>query len=451
VNYRSRHTFTSEDEEIVRMFAHLAAVTIRNKDLFERERRKARTEEALREAARVLTQTWSADDPVQPHVHETLQSIADQARNVSEACGRGVTSVLVALREGHRFVAFATSPKEYQRERIGQLWRMTERSPDGNPTDLMRVADTGDATLNVAQSISEQLSPTLREDTLSQLVVAIGDGPNCDGALVVESTDPYGLDDETAKAFEFLSTLALDAIRAARHRADLSRSRKREEDLEDLAFAYIKSGVLVHKHKNDILEVIFGAKLLRLRAENVGVPATLQNAFDLFEEAAQTLEDLLKSSGAVELRAHRLNEMLVDWKTWLRQQREYDAIELAFVIDATAGVMVRVDADLLREVFAILCTNARQAMVDGQRKQLTVETTLDERHCRVAFSDTGKGIDPAELDGDGKYLRSDAARVKGSGYGMRTAELIVRRFEGELLKPKTGPNGTTNTIALPSF
>jgi GAF domain-containing protein/signal transduction histidine kinase len=448
VNYRSRHTFTSEDEEIVRMFAHLAAVTIQNKDLFERERRKARTEAALRESARVLTQTWSVDDPGQPHVHETLQNIAEQARKVADACGRGVTSVLVALREEHRFVAFATSPKDYQRDRRGQLWRMIESAGDGSPTDLMRVADTGEAKLNVAQSISEQLFPTVREDTLSQLIVAIRDGPKYDGVIVVESTDPYGLEDEGGQAFELMSTLALDAIRAARHRADLSRSRKREEDLEDLAFAFIKSGVLVHRHKNDILDVTFVAKTLRLRAEEVGIHAALQNDFDLFEEAARTLEDLLKSTGTVELQAHNLNEILVDWNGRLRQRREYDGIELVLAIDKTNGVMVRVDADLLREVFAILSTNARRAMADRQRKQLTIETSLDDRYCRVAFSDTGKGVDASELDGDGRYLRSEAARARGSGYGMRTAELIVRRFEGALLKPKTGADGTTNTITL---
>lgn len=449
VNYRSRHTFTTDDEEIVRMFAHLAAVTIRNKDLFERERRKARTEEALREAARVLTQTWSADDPVKPHLHETLQSIADQAHSVAEACGRGVTSVLVALRDNHRFFPFATSPKEYQKERLAQFWRMTETSADGKPTDLMLVADTGETKLNVAQSASEQRVPTLREDTLSQLVVAIGDSPNRKGVIVIESTDSYGLEDDGAKTFDFLSTLALDAIRAARHRAELSRARKREEDLEDLAFAFIKSGVLVHRHKGDVLDVTIRAKILRLRAEHAGVSEALQNDFDSFEEVARTLEGLLTSSGTVELHAHHLNEILLDWNNRLRRWTEYAGIELVLAIDQTNGVLVRVDADLLREVFAILSTNAQRAMEKRPQKQLTIETSLNDQYCRIAFSDTGKGVDPAELDGDGRYRRSDAARARGSGYGMRTAELIVRRFEGELLKPKTGPEGTTNTITLP--
>jgi signal transduction histidine kinase len=451
VNYRSRHTFTKEDAEIVNMFAHLAAVTIRNKDLFERERRKALTEEALREAAHILTQTRSIDDPVQMDLHQTLQSVVEQARNVAMACGRDVTSVVVALLEDRRYTHFATWPEAYVRDRRAQLWRLTEPLPDGRAAEVTEVANSGAAKLNIARTVSVRQFETVHQETLSQLLVAVGESPYRDGVIVVESSNPAGLEEESKQTFEFFSTLAFDAIRTARHRVDLLRARARERDSADLAFFYIKSGVLVHRHKGDVRDVISGAKLLRSRADTVGVPPQLQRDFDLFEEAVLTLNDLLSSTSTdLKMLPALLNDILLDWKTRLRQQREYDAIELRFRTESTKGLKVRVDADLLREVFAILCSNARKAMATSQRKQLTVETsTTDEKHCRIAFIDTGKGIDPAELDVDGLFLRSDAARARGTGYGIPTAELIMKRFEGEILKPKTGSDGTTNTVVLP--
>lgn len=450
VNYRSRHTFTKEDKDAVNMFAHLAAVTIRNRDLFEREQRKALTEEALREAARVLTEPRAIEDSIPLDLRETLRVIADQGHKVADACGRNITSVLVTLVENHRHVMFVTWPREYEKERRAQFWRMTDPG-DGERSFVTEVFNNGVTTLVSSTTISNRSFATIREDTLSQLVAAIGNGPQRTGVIVVESSNAYGFEEGTKKTFEFFATLALDAIRTARQRTDLLNAKKREKELSDLAFFYLKSGVLVHKHKGDVREFIKWAGMLRWRADKDGMSDELLEDFQAFEEAATMFNDLLASSSTQfePFPTLDLNDFLKDWERRLREDRTYDAVSISFDIDATRGMQVRADPDLLREVLAILCSNARNAMLDSSQKLLTVETSTLSDQCLVKFTDTGKGIDASALGTDGMYLRTDSARAAGTGFGIPTAQLIVTRFGGEILRPRTSSGGTTNTFSLP--
>ncbi len=453
VNYRNRHTFTKEDKDAVNMFAHLAAVTIRNRDLFEREQRKALTEEALREAARVLTVPPAADDRAHVDIRDTLDIIAREAHRVAIASGRSITSVVVSLVESQRYVAFSTWPREYERERRAQLWRMTDPI-DGETTFVTRTFNTGVTSLVSTNTTAGRSFATIREDTLSQLTVAIGDGPQRTGVIVVESADAYGLEEGNKKTFEFFATLAFDAIRTARQRADLFHARKREKELSDLAFFYLKSGVLVHKRKGDVREFIRWAGMLRWRAEREGFSAKLLEDFQAFEDAATTFNDLLVSTSTqVEpFPTLDLNEFLKDWERRLREDRTYENITLTFEVGSTRGLLIRADPDLLRELLAILCSNARNAMLDSDLRLLTVATSITtSKQCLIKITDTGKGIDASALDADGMFLRTDNARATGTGFGMPTAQLIATRFSGEILKPRTNSTGTTNTIALPSI
>ncbi|MBE0577027.1 MAG: cache domain-containing protein [Desulfuromonadales bacterium] len=106
---------------------------------------------------------------------------------------------------------------------------------------------------------------------------------------------------------------------------------------------------------------------------------------------------------------------------------------------------ISIDGDQIRQVAINLILNAGAAMANGGT--LTVSTALEQDDAIVTFTDTGSGIDEADLDRifEPFYTTKD----RGTGLGLAITRQIIEQHHGSIQITSRLKQGTTVTIRLP--
>jgi two-component system, NtrC family, sensor kinase len=108
---------------------------------------------------------------------------------------------------------------------------------------------------------------------------------------------------------------------------------------------------------------------------------------------------------------------------------------------------VDADADQLQQVFINLVNNSLDAMPDGGR--VRVEATRSDDEITIRLSDTGHGIDEADIPYVFDALFTTKDRGRGSGLGLTVSQDIVREHGGRIEVTSQPNAGTTFTLTLP--
>jgi two-component system, NtrC family, sensor histidine kinase PilS len=103
------------------------------------------------------------------------------------------------------------------------------------------------------------------------------------------------------------------------------------------------------------------------------------------------------------------------------------------------------DPDQMRQVFWNVARNAIQAMPAGGILRIT--TTLTGGDYRIAFSDSGSGMEPRQLSAMFQPFRTGFP--SGTGLGMAISYRIVQEHGGRIEADSEPGIGTTITIVLP--
>jgi signal transduction histidine kinase len=118
--------------------------------------------------------------------------------------------------------------------------------------------------------------------------------------------------------------------------------------------------------------------------------------------------------------------------------------------EISPAVVLAVDRNQMKRVFANLFTNAIQAMPDGGL--LTVRADMVKKahmsFYRIAVSDTGKGI--PEQDMDSIFDPYFTTKKDGTGLGLAIVQRIVFDHKGNVWAESDGSTGTTFFIDLPA-
>ena len=106
---------------------------------------------------------------------------------------------------------------------------------------------------------------------------------------------------------------------------------------------------------------------------------------------------------------------------------------------------ISIDGDQIRQVAINLILNAGAAMANGGT--LTVSTALEQDDAIVTFTDTGSGIDEADLDRifEPFYTTKD----RGTGLGLAITRQIIEQHHGSIQITSRLRQGTAVTIRLP--
>jgi len=103
------------------------------------------------------------------------------------------------------------------------------------------------------------------------------------------------------------------------------------------------------------------------------------------------------------------------------------------------------DADQIRQVFWNLARNAVQAMPQGG--VLTVHTAVEAGSYLIVFTDSGRGMSPADLERLFQPFRTNFP--SGTGLGMAISYRIVQEHGGRIDVTSSVGAGTAITVALP--
>ncbi len=106
--------------------------------------------------------------------------------------------------------------------------------------------------------------------------------------------------------------------------------------------------------------------------------------------------------------------------------------------------LVPLDGDKFQQAVLNLVINALEAMPDGGRLRLAASARDGE--IRVEVSDTGPGI-TTEIRQD-PFKPYSSTKDRGTGMGLALSEKVVGQHGGRI-GYRTGPGGTTFTIAIP--
>ena len=105
------------------------------------------------------------------------------------------------------------------------------------------------------------------------------------------------------------------------------------------------------------------------------------------------------------------------------------------------------DGDQLQQVFINLLFNAMEAI--GTAGQIRVTTRRQGERAVIQVTDTGRGIQPEDLERVFDPFFTKAMGKRGVGLGLTICESIVRQHKGDIRIQSQPGEGTTVTIVLP--
>jgi two-component system, OmpR family, sensor kinase len=125
---------------------------------------------------------------------------------------------------------------------------------------------------------------------------------------------------------------------------------------------------------------------------------------------------------------------------------------VSFVPDASGALddaVVVGNADYLRQLLLILLDNAFK--YTAPPGEVRIETALEEGHARVTVSDTGSGIEPADLPRifERFHRGANVDGVTGTGLGLAIARLVAEQHGGRIEVETVPGQGSRFSLVLP--
>lgn len=131
-------------------------------------------------------------------------------------------------------------------------------------------------------------------------------------------------------------------------------------------------------------------------------------------------------------------------------QIDLEAKQLKFNIDISENQLIFVDRDKFFLIFSNLLSNAIRYT---DRGKISCKVEVKNQNLIIFFSDTGRGIEPQNLERIfDRFYRTDAARsreIGGTGLGLAITRAIIQAHQGTIEVTSKIDKGTMFTITIP--
>lgn len=191
--------------------------------------------------------------------------------------------------------------------------------------------------------------------------------------------------------------------------------------------------------------------LLGMLAEGDPKHALLQKVRNQAERATNIVNNLLnfsRTGSATEFGELDITRVLDDTLQLLEPQLRRSQIEIVRSYDPNSR-FVHGNAGKLQQVFTNLLLNARDAIPDGGRIQLSTGSA-DDGSLTIEVTDTGIGIAPENVAKIYDPFFTTKGVGRGTGLGLAVSYGIVQEHTGHISVESTPGKGTTFRITLPT-
>ncbi len=232
---------------------------------------------------------------------------------------------------------------------------------------------------------------------------------------------------------------------------DLDSVREIESELElsrRLSAIGRLTGGVGHEVKNPINAIVVHLELLRNKLSGPEAPAmrhlnVIQSEIQRLDRVVQTLIDF---SRPMELRLEEEDLRKVASNVLMLASAELGTRNVQLETEMPQkAVLVKIDADMLRQAILNIVLNGTQAMPDGGILRVTM--IEDARYAVLTIADSGHGISseilPRIFD---LYFTT---KKEGSGIGLAMCYRIVQLHSGMIEVESEPDHGTTFTVRLP--
>jgi signal transduction histidine kinase len=123
--------------------------------------------------------------------------------------------------------------------------------------------------------------------------------------------------------------------------------------------------------------------------------------------------------------------------------------DIRFAIELAQDIHeIDVVPDQAVQVFINILMNAVDAL-EGRAGTISVTSTTDDRHVNVVVRDSGKGIEPLDLEKIFEPFYTTKTTGQGTGLGLWVSYGIVKSFGGEIFVESEPNRGSTFTVRFP--
>lgn len=175
---------------------------------------------------------------------------------------------------------------------------------------------------------------------------------------------------------------------------------------------------------------------------------------DLILEEANRCKNIVSNllnfarQGKLNLKEFDVKKVLYDVLKPFTVNPAYKKIDFIFNAGNNDCLIVA-DEDQLKQVFINIIKNACDAMMDTEKKILTVNLNCNEREVLIEFSDTGTGIPKENQNKIFTPFFTTKSIGKGTGLGLAISYGIIKMHKGNISFISEEGKGTTFRLTLP--
>jgi len=141
-----------------------------------------------------------------------------------------------------------------------------------------------------------------------------------------------------------------------------------------------------------------------------------------------------------------LREILDNTLNLVRYDKNFRKIDIRTEVSDTPPL--KIDPDQIQQVFLNLILNARDAMPDGGRLEISVKQS--DGNVEMHFADTGQGIDAEFKDKVFDPFFTTKGPTKGTGLGLSICYSIIKEHGGTIEIDSEKGKGTRFIIRIPA-
>ncbi|HOJ43229.1 MAG TPA: PAS domain S-box protein, partial [Syntrophorhabdaceae bacterium] len=283
-----------------------------------------------------------------------------------------------------------------------------------------------------------------------------------DGTTIWVSIDISGIYDEKGN-ITYLHSIVEDITDKKKKEEELTHLRQQYTHAQKMEALGTLTGGIAHDFNNFLTAIMGYANLAQLK---ISKDFHIKRYIDQIQNVAGNMADLVKNLLAFS-RKQPTKLMPLDVNTEVKETKKLlkrlltENIELS-ILPSDKNPIVMADKTQLNQILFNMATNARDAMPEGGRFTVRIDTTTMDKdfikthgfgkkgnYALMSISDTGIGIDKEIMDKIFDPFFTTKEPGYGTGLGLASVYGIVKQHKGYITVDSTPGSGTTFNIYLP--